>query len=124
MNNRQVRWLITAFSSAVIAWVVIRRRQELLDALPEAMQDSIQERIILPLSNLHFREEAPTAPDAPQSDTMTRKVGNNRRISVHGKLYGPLDAELVGQQVEVAEVDGQLIVSHEGREISTFALIA
>ncbi len=120
MKPRQIRWLVAAASGAALAWIAIRRRQEIMQALPTSVQDTIQERIVLPFSSLGA-EQAAIGQETP-SDAMTRKVGTNRRISVHGKLYGPLDSELVGLQVEVLERDGQLVVSHDGQEVGSFAL--
>ncbi len=120
MNSRQVRWLVAMLSGGVLAWFAVRRRQELLSALPASVQDSIQERIVLPFTAFGDAQAndslAETLPEG-----MTRKVGRNRRISVHGKLYGPLDGEYIGQQVDVVETDGSIIVSLDGKSIGTFA---
>jgi len=108
-------------SGGLLAWIAVRRRQALLGALPAPVQESIQERIVLP-----FTAFSELQPDDAAEDTstggMTRKVGSNRRISVHGKLYGPLDSAYIGQQVDVVEADGSLLVSSGGEPIGTFTI--
>ncbi|MBA3947846.1 MAG: hypothetical protein H0X37_25245 [Herpetosiphonaceae bacterium] len=120
MNSRQVRWIVAMLSGGVVAWFAVRRRQELLSALPSSVQDSIQERIVLPFTA--FGDPPPNDPlTEAVPGSMTRKVGRNRRISVHGKLYGPLDGEYIGQQVDVVETDGAIVVSLDGQQLGTFA---
>lgn len=121
MRARQFRWVIVAVSAGLVAWFAVRRRQELLTALPPALQEQIQERIVLPFAS--FTGDQPMEPALPENQ-MQRKVGSNRRISVHGKLYGPLDAEYIGQQVDVLEADETLTVSVDGTTIGTFPLEA
>lgn len=53
---------------------------------------------------------------------MSRKVGSNRRIKVRGKQYGPFEAVLIGQRVEIAEIDGRLVVRQGSDEIGNFPL--
>ena len=109
--------MIAIVSSAVLVWWFARRRTALFQTLPEF----VEERIVLPMGGLvrpaagsrQERDEAPTG-------RMTRKVGRNLRISVGGKLYGPLDQELAGQQVEVEERDGRIVVWSGSTEVASF----
>lgn len=122
MKDRQLRWLVAALSAGYLTWVAVRRRLLGRVVEPALSDDGRDERIVLPLGTPN---ELPTddAPDAePEEALMTRKVGTNRRISVRGKLYGPFEPHVVGQQVEVSEQDGQLVVTYEGDEIGNFAL--
>ncbi len=117
MNTRQARWLVVVVSSGLLVWLLVRRRAALLPQLP----DLVDEHIVLPMSDL--MRDSPvggrTSGDgAPER--MTRKVGRNRKISVGGKLYGPLEPELIGQQVEVAERGGRLVVYWGTDEVGSF----
>ena len=118
MNRRQVRRLIAAVSSAVLAWSFLRRRLALFQTLPEF----VEERIELPIGG---RSDLAEPEDNPEEDQingqrMTRKVGRNRKISVGGKLYGPLDQALIGQQVEVEERNGRIVVWSGPAEVGSF----
>ncbi len=111
------RWLIVALSSAVLVWWFVRRRTAVFRTLPEF----VEERIVLPMGGLvrpasGSRQESNEVP----AGRMTRKVGRNLRISVGGKLYGPLDQELVGQQVEVEERDGRIVVWSGSTKVASF----
>jgi hypothetical protein len=118
MNRPEARWLIVALSSALVAWFLIRRRETLIQTVPEF----VEERIVLPMGDL-MRENFGTRPpdQVSSSERMTRKVGRNRKISVYGKLYGPLDHDLIGQQVEVEEREGTFVVWSGSQEVGTFA---
>ena len=117
MNRRQARRLIAALSSATIAGLLLRRRIGAQQTLP-AFEE---EQIVLPMGNFVPEAQAGRQDgDMAQGERMTRKVGSNRRISVGGKLYGPLDQELVGQQVEVEERDDKIVVYSNGNEAGTF----
>jgi hypothetical protein len=117
MNTRQIRGLIAVLSSGLLAWLVLRRRTALLQQLP----DFVEEYIVLPMGDL-VRDgrgnRLETNDGAP--GRMTRKVGRNRRISVGGKLYGPLQQEYVGQQVEVEERDDRIVVFSGTNEVGSF----
>ena len=117
MNGRQLRWLIAATSSGVLAWSFLRRRVAPFQTLP----DFVEDRIVLPMGG---RGRPELATDEEEVDVagqrMTRKVGRNRRISVGGKLYGPLDQALVGQQVEVEERDGRIVAWYGSAEVGSF----
>ena len=117
MNRRDARRLIAAISSAILAWLLLRRRDMLLRNVP----DFVEERIVLPMGDLAreglaSRREAGPAP----GERMARKVGRNRKISVYGKLYGPLDPALIGRQVEVEERDDRFIVWADADEVGNF----
>ncbi len=116
MTRRQARLMIAMISSILLLWVVQRRRS-MLQRLPEL----VEERIVLPVGD--FVRDARAArqePEGETSDRMARKVGRNRKISVGGKLYGPLDSALIGEQVEVEEHDGQLLIWAHGAEVARF----
>ena len=117
MNNRESRLWIAALSSAVLLLLVLRRRSTILQSLPEF----VEEQIVLPISGL-LRDGVSGRDEGAESgeERMTRKVGRNRKISVHGKLYGPLDPQYIGRQVEVEERDGQVVVYSESVEIGSF----
>ncbi len=57
---------------------------------------------------------------APDRDTVIRKVRKGGTVVFRNNSYGPLPAELEGQEVELALSDGQLVISHEGREVAVF----
>ena len=117
MKRQDIGWLLAAVGSAVVALLVLRRRDTLLQNVP----DFVEERIVLPMGDF-VREGLGNRPDAsaePQ-ERLTRKVGRNRKISVYGKLYGPLEVDLIGQQVEVEERDDRLIVWAGGAEVGDF----
>ena len=117
MKRQNIGWLIAAIGSALAAWVMLRRR----DALLESVRESVQERVVLPMGDF-VREgfSSRSEVSATTNGRLTRKVGRNRKISVYGKLYGPLEPELIGQQVEVEERDGRFIVWADGAEAGDF----
>jgi hypothetical protein len=117
MNARQLRGLIAALSSGLLAWLLLRRRTALLQQLP----DFVEEYIVLPMGDLvrDGRGNRLEMNDGTQG-RLTRKVGRNRRISVGGKLYGPLEQEFVGQQVEVEERDDRIVVFAGNNEVGSF----
>ena len=116
MNQRQARQLIAALSSAVLDIALLRRRMSLFQRVPEF----VEERIVLPMGD--FMREMGSRYEGTRTTEgrMLRKVGRNRKISVGGKLYGPLDQGLVGQQVEVEERDGRIVVWSGGTEAGSF----
>ena len=118
MKRQDIGWLIAAVGSALVALLMLRRRDTLIQSVP----DFVEERIVLPMGDFvreGFGSRADDASPEPQ-ERLTRKVGRNRKISVYGKLYGPLESELIGQQVEVEERDGRLIVWAGGAEVGDF----
>jgi hypothetical protein len=117
MDTRITRWLLVTFSSAVLVALVLRRRETLMQTVPEF----VEERIVLPMGDFFREGFAQRQPESTTSgERMTRKVGRNRKISVYGKLYGPIAADLVGQQVEVEERDNQLVVWSGTNEVGSF----
>ncbi len=119
MNQRNVRALIAALSGGTLVWLLGRHRANGFGRLPGI----VEERLVLPVGDFmcDARASRPEAAPVP-GERMTRKVGRNRKISVGGKLYGPLDAALVGEQVEVEERDGRIVVWTRGAETATFEL--
>src|SRR5688500_12532908 len=115
MNHRQIRWLILALRSAVLVGVLARRRMALVQQLPAF----VEERIVLPLGDRVRETVTPEISDA-MAGGVTRKVGRNRKISVGGKLYGPLEADLVGEQVDVEEREGRIVVFAGQNEVGNF----
>ena len=117
MNERQARLLLAAVSGGILGWLLLRRRAGLLQELPGI----VEERIVLPMGDL-MREAGGGRPEAEAAfeERMTRKVGRNRKISVRGKLYGPIEPELVGRQVEVEEQGSRLVVFSGPDEIGSF----
>ena len=116
MNPRATRRLIAAISSAILSLVLLRRRGAALRRVPEF----VEARIVLPMGNRVREGLAGRQEEDADETSMTRKVGRNRKISVRGQLYGPLPQELAGQQVEVEERDGKIIVRSEGNEVGSF----
>ena len=116
MNGRHSRLLIAALSSGVLGWFALRRT-----AFVRQLPEVVEERIVLPLGDF-VRETTGGGQDngATGQARMMRKVGRNRKISVGGKLYGPLAQELVGQSVEVEERDARIVVFAEGDEVGSF----
>jgi hypothetical protein len=116
MNGRQSRLLIAALSSGVLGWFALRRT-----TFARQLPAVVGERIVIPLGDF-MRETTGGREENGVTDTtrMMRKVGRNRKISVGGKLYGPLGPELVGQSVEIEERDGRLVVFSEGDEVGSF----
>ncbi len=117
MKRQDISWLIAAISSVLVAWAMLRRRGTLFQNVP----GFVEERIVLPMGDF-VREGFGSRSDVSTTteERLTRKVGRNRKISVYGKLYGPLAPELIGQQVEVEERDGRFIVWADGTEVSDF----
>jgi hypothetical protein len=117
MKRKDIGWLLAAVGSALVALLLLRRRETLVQRAP----DFVEERIVLPMGDL-VRESLGSRPEAETEaqERLTRKVGRNRKISVYGKLYGPLEPDLVGQQVEVEERDGRFIVWAGGAEVGDF----
>jgi len=117
MKRKDLGWVLAAVGSALVALLMLRRRDTLIQSVP----DFVEERIVLPMGNLVRDGSAARADeDTEAPERLTRKVGRNRKISVYGKLYGPLEAELIGQQVEVEERDGRFIVWAGGAEVGDF----
>lgn len=116
MHRRQSRRVIAAISSAVLAALLVRRTPLLRSVLLPA-----DERWVLPLGD-RIREAFVRGQDTVDTNDarMIRKVGRNRRISVGGKLYGPLEQDLVGKQVEVEEQDGMVVVWSDSAEVGRF----
>lgn len=117
MKRQDIGWLLAAVGSALVALLLLRRRETLV----QSVADTVEERIVLPIGD--FVREGPGNQSEESSDAqerLTRKVGRNRKISVYGKLYGPLEPELIGQQVEVEERDGRFIVWAGGAEVGDF----
>ena len=119
MNQRQVRAVIAGLSGGTLVWLFQRRRSTVFGQLPKLWE----ERIVLPVGDFMRDARGPRPDVVPVSgERMTRKVGRNRKISVGGKLYGPLEPELVGEQVEVEERDGRIVVRVNGAETASFQL--
>ena len=116
MNTRHARLLVSSLSSGILAWLLLRRRAAPLRTLPEL----VEEPIALPVGGIRVGPGSPQEGGEGTEGRMIRKVGENRRISVDGKLYGPLSPELVGQQVEVEERNSQLVVWSGPLEVGTF----
>jgi len=117
MNQRQLRWLVVALCSGAVAWVVLRQRRSALQGLPEI----VEEWISLPIGPKGDKAPSQAAEVAAlPEERLTRKVGRNRKISVHGKLYGPLEPTLIGAQVDVEERDDQIVVWSDDVEVGSF----
>lgn len=117
MKRQDIGWLLAAVGSALVALVLLRRRETLVQSVP----DFVEERIVLPMGDF-VREVRgnPGEESTEAQERLTRKVGRNRKISLYGKLYGPLDPELIGQQIEVEERDDRFIVWVGGAEVGDF----
>jgi hypothetical protein len=117
MKRQDIGWLLAAVGSVVVAWVMIRRREMVPSTIPELEED----RIVLSMGNF-VREgfDSRGEDGSAAQERLTRKVGRNRKISVYGKLYGPLEPELIGQQVEVEERDDRFIVWAGEAEVGNF----
>lgn len=115
MNGRQSRRVIAALSGGVLAWFILRRT-----ALLRQVPDVVGQRIVLPFGDLLRDAAGRDEAEQGASGRMTRKVGRNRKISVGGKLYGPLAPELVGQSVEIEDRNGQLVVFSGQDEVGAF----
>ncbi|HEX6292648.1 MAG TPA: hypothetical protein VFZ66_25920 [Herpetosiphonaceae bacterium] len=138
MTQQQFRWLLLALASGLLAFVIVRRRQQLAAALPQPIIDQA-ERFVIPWSALE-RSKPGAAADADrggqdeavdeqggeeehdEGGVMRRKVSSTHRISFGGKRYGPLPEHLVGEYVEVETRDGNLFVLHQGTPIANFEL--
>ncbi len=117
MNEQKGRQIIAAISGTVLLWLLIgRRRAALLGSLPEIVED----RIVLPMGGWMRENLATPKTDEAGSNRMTRKVGRNRKISVRGTLYGPVEQRLIGEQVEVEERDNTIVVWFDNVEVGQF----
>jgi hypothetical protein len=132
MNARTFRWMLLLIAGGLLGYVVVRRRQQLADALPEPLMQQA-ERIVIPWSALERgaedtaagEEEAAAAEEAEEpenGDQPRRKVSSRHRISYLGKQYGPLPESLVGQYVEIESRDDQIFVLHNGTPVANFDL--
>jgi hypothetical protein len=138
ITAQQLRWLLLVIAGGLITFIVVRRRQEIAEALPEQIV-SQAERFVIPWTSLErvksvvteaddeaMEQDAPltsTEEEEPEGDEASRrKVSRRYRISYAGKQYGPLPEALVGQYVEVEARDGKLFVLHEGQPIANFTL--
>lgn len=136
MTSRELRWLLLALGSGLLTFVVIRRRQQIADVLPQPFMEQA-ERFVIPWTSLERRtqsasadaaeavstgEQADELEDQDNDESMQRKVSSSYRISFRGKRYGPLPESLVGTYVEVETRDGTLFVLHEGTPIANFKL--
>jgi|GEM_PF-6640132 hypothetical protein len=133
--TRQVRWLLLALASGLITFVVVRRRQQITEAIPQPLLEQA-ERFVIPWTTLERRrtpdvavdvsteqpdEEVPEEEDEPD-DSQRRKVSSGHRISFRGKRYGPLPEALIGEYVEVEERDGKIFILHNGTPMATYDL--
>lgn len=114
MKRQDIGWLLAAVSSVLVALVLLRRRETLIERVPEF----VEEQIVLPMGD--FVRDVGSHFETTTQERLTRKVGRNRKISVYGKLYGPLEPELIGQQVEVEDRDGRFIVWAGASEVGNF----
>ncbi len=142
MTQQQFRWLLLACAGGLIAFMAVRRRQQLAAALPEPLMQQA-ERFVIPWSTLDrtstnaeandqaddtqadqtdVSDELNDEADQENSGSMQRKVSATNRISFGGKRYGPLPQTLVGQYVDVEVRNGQLFILHQGTPIATFDL--
>jgi hypothetical protein len=116
MNEQRSRQLIVAISGTLILWIVIIRRRAAVLDLPGIVED----RIVLPMGDWMRENRIASRTTEPNGDRKTRKVGRNRKISVDGKLYGPVEPALVGKQVEVEQRDGNVVVWFDNAEVGQF----
>jgi hypothetical protein len=140
MSNAQFRWLLIALAGVLVGYVVVRRRRQLVEALPQPLVEQA-ERFVIPWpSQERPGEAAPAeqtgeeaeaqsstaevegAEEAENMDSNRRKVSTTYRISYGGRRYGPLPASLVGELVEIENSNGKLYVLHQGTPIATFDL--
>jgi hypothetical protein len=144
MSNAQFRRLLIVLAGILIGYVVVRRRRQLVEALPQPLVEQA-ERFVIPWTSLERpsdsapvveagAEEAPSADegaytddaayadDIESADSSRRKVSATYRISYGGRRYGPLPASLVGEYVDIESSNGKLYVLHEGTPIATFDL--
>jgi hypothetical protein len=135
MTQQQIRWFLLAIAGGLLAFVVVRRRQQLAAALPQPLIEQA-ERFVIPWTTLERNKTAVEVADQgaqnvdeqdseeeqDEGGVMRRKVSRTHRISFIGKRYGPLPEQLVGQYVEVETRDGNLFVLHEGQPIANFEL--
>ncbi len=140
MSNAQFRWLLIALAGVLVGYVVVRRRRQLVEALPQPLVEQA-ERFVIPWTSMDRSSEAAPAQETPEvdasdqvdgaedaeetegSDPSRRKVSATYRISYAGRRYGPLPASLVGQYVEIENSNGKLFVLHEGTPVATFDLL-
>ncbi len=134
MTGRQLRWLLLATASALVTFVLVRRRQQVANVLPQPLFQQA-ERFEIPWRTLERTDTAEQSEGdtieavgadeeavEPETDSSRRKVSTGLRISFRGKRYGPLPEALVGQYVDVETRGDQLFVLHEGTPIATFTL--
>jgi hypothetical protein len=140
MSQQQIRWLLLALASGAIGLIIVRRRRQIVAALPEQFSQQA-ERFVIPWPSLDrsgAQTPVATEPDAADGttveaetveteepedeDSMRRKVSSGNRISFRGKRYGPLPEALVGEYVEVETRDGKLFILHNSTPIATFNL--
>ena len=137
MTQQQVRWFLLTVAGGLLAFVVVRRRQQLAAALPQPLIEQA-ERFVIPWTTLERNKTTAEAADqsAPnqsvdeqdgeeeqdEGGVIRRKVSRTHRISFIGKRYGPLPEHLVGTYVQVEARDGNLFVLHEGQPIANFEL--
>lgn len=138
MTGRQLRWLLLVTASALVSFVLVRRRQQLAAALPQPLLQQA-ERFEIPwptpertdprthgetdsIQAAELDDEADVLEGETEGDALRRKVSAGARISFRGKRYGPLPEALVGQYVDVETRADQLFVLHEGAPIATFSL--
>lgn len=135
MTRIQLRWLLLAIAGGLVSFVLIRRRKQIAEALPQPLVEQA-ERFVIPWPSFDRSSAAEEpveaaadeedadlqgdAEDQASGDSMRRKVSSTHRISFRGKRYGPLPESLIGQQVEVETSDGKLFVLHQGQPIATF----
>lgn len=139
MSYAQFRWLLLALAGVLVGYVVVRRRRQLVEALPQPLVEQA-ERFVIPWPSAERPSDAAPTPataadeagaadadveeadDTESVDSSRRKVSATHRISYAGRRYGPLPASLVGQYVEIEDSNGKLFVLHEGTPIATFDL--
>jgi hypothetical protein len=143
ITRQQLRWLLVAMASGLVAFVVVRQRKQLTAALPQPLMQQA-ERFVIPWSTLERRGTADPAAsdtdtaadseaelaavdesdedDQTNGDSMQRKVSRGYRISFGGKRYGPLPEALIGQYVDVETRGGKLFILNQGTPIATFDL--
>jgi hypothetical protein len=137
MTQQQFRWFLLTIAGGLLAFVVVRRRQQFAAALPQPIIEQA-ERFVIPWTTLERNKTSVEAADQSAQDqsadeqdgeeeqdeggVMRRKVSSTYRISFSSKRYGPLPEHLVGTYVEVEVRDGNLFVLHEGQPIANFEL--
>lgn len=117
MSRQIVRWIVLVVGLGIGFGMVWRFRAILM---PQS--DAEQAQIILPSVDMGGENPLLYSSFSPPSttDRLLRKVGQNRMISVNGKLYGPLESSLVGLQVEVENRDATIVVWSGQHEVGRF----